>query len=226
MKSRIGKPAFFVVFILIIAFTLLSTMGVSTYNGDIKKSFIWGIDDIRWGMDIRGGVNATFTVPEDYAAEHTITDDDLNAAKSILETRLVNKNINDYNVYVDNATKAVIVQFPWQSDDTSFDPRQAVREIGETALLTFREKYDVDTEGLPQGDTKDNIVLTGSDVENARASYQKKDDNSGQYEWVVNLQFKESGREAFVNATEKLSSSENISSGTNIISIKSEAKRS
>lgn len=219
MKSRIGKPAFFVVFILIIAFTLLSTMGVSTYNGDIKKSFIWGIDDIRWGMDIRGGVNATFTVPEDYAAEHTITDDDLNAAKSILETRLVNKNINDYNVYVDNATKAVIVQFPWQSDDTSFDPRQAVREIGETALLTFREKYDVDTEGLPQGDTKDNIVLTGSDVENARASYQKKDDNSGQYEWVVNLQFKESGREAFVNATEKLSSSENISSGTNIISI-------
>ena len=141
MKSKIGKPVFFVVFFLIIAFTLLSTMGISTYNGDIKKSYIWGIDDIRWGIDIRGGVNATFKVPDDYAAEHTITEDDLNAAKSILETRLVNKNINDYDVYVDSATRSIIVQFPWQSGDNSFDPEQAVREIGETALLTFREKH-------------------------------------------------------------------------------------
>ncbi len=217
LKSRIGKPAFFIVFILIIVFTLLSTMGVSTYYGDIKKSYIWGIDDIRWGMDIRGGVSATFTVPEDYAAENTITDSDLSAAKSILETRLVNKNINDYNVYVDNTTKAVIVQFPWQNDDTSFDPQQAVREIGETALLTFREKYETDSDGLPTGDTKDNIVLTGKDVEKAQAGYRKND--SGQYEWIVQLQLKSSGKEAFANATEKLSSSENISAGTNILSI-------
>lgn len=219
MKSRIGKPAFFIVFILIIVFAVLSTMGISTYNGDIKKSIVWGIDDIRWGMDIRGGVSATFTVPEDYAAEHEITADDLNAAKSILETRLVNKNINDYNVYVDNATNGVIVQFPWQSDDTSFDPQQAVREIGETALLTFREKHEVDADGKPSGETKDNVILTGSDVESARASYQQKKDNSGQYEWVVNLQFKEEGRKAFADATEKLSSSANISAGTNIVSI-------
>lgn len=219
MKSRIGKSAFFIVFILIIVFAVLSTMGISTYNGDIKKSIIWGIDDIRWGMDIRGGVSATFTVPEDYAAENEITADDLNAAKSILETRLVNKNINDYNVYVDNATNGVIVQFPWQSDDTSFDPQQAVREIGETALLTFREKHEVDADGKPSGETKDNVILTGSDVESARASYEQKKDNSGQYEWVVNLQFSEKGRKAFADATEKLSSSANVSAGTNIVSI-------
>lgn len=219
MKSKIGKSAFFIVFILIIVFAVLSTMGISTYDGDIKKSIVWGIDDIRWGMDIRGGVNATFVVPEDYAAENEITADDLNAAKSILETRLVSKNINDYNVYVDNATNGVIVQFPWQSDDTSFDPQQAVREIGETALLTFREKHETDDEGKPTGETLDNIILTGSDVENARAAYQQKNDNSGQYEWVVNLQFKSSGKDAFVAATEKLSSSENIEAGTNIISI-------
>lgn len=219
MKSRIGKSAFFIVFILIIVFAVLSTMGISTYNGDIKKSIIWGIDDIRWGMDIRGGVSATFTVPEDYAAENEITADDLNAAKSILETRLVNKNINDYNVYVDNATNGVIVQFPWQSDDTSFDPQQAVREIGETALLTFREKHEVDSDGKPSGETKDNVILTGSDVESARASYEQKKDNSGQYEWVVNLQFSEKGRKAFADATEKLSSSANVSAGTNIVSI-------
>lgn len=219
MKRKIGKPAFFVVFALIIVFAVFAVMGLSYYNGDIKKSVIRGIGDIRWGMDIRGGVNATFTVPEDYAAEHEITEDDLNAAKSILETRLVNKNINDYNVYVDKTTNGVIVQFPWQSDDTSFDPQQAVREIGETALLTFREKHEVDADGKPKGDTLDNIILTGDQVARATASQELKDDNSGQREWVVILQFKDEGKKAFADATEKLSTTENQLQGNNIISI-------
>lgn len=216
MKSRIGKPAFFIVFILIIVFTVLSTMGVSTYYGDIKKSYIWGIDDIRWGIDIRGGVNATFKVPEDYAAEHTITDDDLNSAKSILETRLVKKNINDYDVYVDSTTNSIIVQFPWQNDDTSFDPEQAVREIGETALLTFREKYVLDSDGLPSGDTE-KIILTGSDVESAKSMYYR-DDKTGVTKYIVQLNLKDSGREKFSEATGRLS--KNADNGVdNIISI-------
>lgn len=183
---------------LITAFTLLSTMGIKTYYGDIKHSYIWGIDDIRWGIDIRGGVNVTFGVPKDYLQEHTITEDDLNSAKSIIEMRLIDKNINDYEVYVDAATNGIIVQFPWQSDDNSFDPQKAVEEIGETALLTFREKHEVDSEGLPTGDTK-NIILTGADVESATAGYDSQDD-----EYIVQLKFKESGKQKFAEATEKL----------------------
>lgn len=198
MKSKITKPVFFVVFLLIIAFTVLSTMGVKTYNGDIKTHYIWGIDDIRWGIDIRGGVNVTFGVPEDYAKEHTVTEDDLNAAKSIMETRLVSKNINDYEVFVDVATNAIIVQFPWQSDDTSFDPEQAVKEIGETALLTFREKYETDDEGKPTGDTE-NVILTGADVQRAQAGYDSEKDR-----YIVQLEFKDSGKQKFADATEKL----------------------
>lgn len=198
LKSKITKPVFFVVFILIIAFTVLSTMGIKTYNGDIKNYYVWGIDDIRWGIDIRGGVNVTFGVPEDYAKENEITVDNLNAAKSIMETRLVSKNINDYEVFVDTATNAIIVQFPWQSDDNSFDPEQAVKEIGETALLTFREKYETDSDGKPTGDTK-NIILTGSDVQSAKAGYNSKTDK-----YIVQLNFKDSGKQKFADATEKL----------------------
>ncbi len=198
MKSKITKPVFFIVFILIAAFTLLSTMGVKTYFGDIKTSWIWGIDDIRWGIDIRGGVNVTFGVPDDYAKEHNITQDDLNGAKSIIETRLVNKNINDYDVYVDAATNAIIVQFPWQSGDNSFDPQQAVNEIGEMAELTFREKHEIDENGLPTGDTK-NVILTGSDVSKATALY-----NSQSKEYFVELVLKDSGKQKFADATEKL----------------------
>lgn len=198
LKSKITKPVFFVVFILIIAFTVLSTMGIKTYNGDIKNYYVWGIDDIRWGIDIRGGVNVTFGVPEDYAKDNEITVDNLNAAKSIMETRLVSKNINDYEVFVDTATNAIIVQFPWQSDDNSFDPEQAVKEIGETALLTFREKYETDSDGKPTGDTE-NIILTGSDVQSAKAGYNSQTDK-----YIVQLNFKDSGKQKFADATEKL----------------------
>ena len=198
MKSRITKPVFFVVFILIIAFTLLSTLGVSTRYGDTESAIIWGIDDIRWGIDIRGGVNVTFGVPEDYAAENDITEDDLNAAKSIIETRLVDKHINDYEVYTDIATNAIIVQFPWQSSDTTFDPQQAVKEIGETALLTFREGYEVDDSGLPTGQSE-TIILTGADVKSARAMYDPTN-----REHIVQLELKDSGKEAFADATERL----------------------
>jgi len=198
LKSRITKPVFFIVFILIIVFAVLSTMGISTRYGDTKTAIIWGIDDIRWGIDIRGGVNVTFGVPEDYAAEHDITENDLNAAKSIIETRLVDKNINDYEVYTDAATNAIIVQFPWQSDDTDFDPEQAVKEIGETALLTFREGHEVDSEGLPTGQTE-NIILTGADVESASPGY---DPDTKQF--IVQLKLLDSGKEAFADATERL----------------------
>lgn len=197
-KSKITKPVFFVVFLLIIAFTVLSTMGVKTYNGDIKNYYVWGIDDIRWGIDIRGGVNVTFGVPEDYAKENTVTEANLNAAKSIMETRLVSKNINDYDVYVDIATNAIIVQFPWQSGDNSFDPQQAVKEIGETAMLTFREKYETDDEGKPTGETE-NIILTGADVQSATAGYDNEED-----QFIVQLKFKDSGTEKFSEATGRL----------------------
>lgn len=198
MKSRITKPVFFVVFFLIVIFTLLSTMGVSTRYGDTETTIIWGIDDIRWGIDIRGGVNVTFGVPEDYAAENEITEEDLEAAKSIIETRLLDKNISDYEVYTDSTSNTIIVQFPWQSSDTAFDPEQAVKEIGETALLTFREGYEVDDQGLPTGQSE-TIVLTGADVESASAWY-----NNDDKEHIVRLELKESGKEAFADATERL----------------------
>lgn len=198
MKSRITKPVFFIVAILIIAFTLLTTVGVSTRYGDTETHIIWGIDDIRWGIDIRGGVNVTFGVPEDYAAENEITERDLDAAKSIIETRLIDKNINDYEVYTDSTTNTIIVRFPWQADDTDFDPKTAVDEIGETALLTFREEYEVDEDGLPTGVTE-NIILEGKDVDQAYVSY---DQDANQYVVVLNLT--EAGGEAFAEATGRL----------------------
>ena len=50
----------FVVAILIVVFSLTAIFGVSYQYGDTKNIYIKGASDIRFGIDIRGGVDVTF----------------------------------------------------------------------------------------------------------------------------------------------------------------------
>lgn len=192
--KKVKKPVFFIVVALIAVFTVLSLVGVHTQYGDIQTTWIRGLSDIRWGIDIRGGVDVTFTPPEGYDA----TDEEMDAAKSIIETRMVTNNITDYEVYVDYTANRIIVRFPWQSGDESFDPEEAVKELGETAMLSFREGYHGD---LTDGQTYEDLplVLTGSDVKSATAVYLNSSN-----EYAVSLELNESGKEAFSEATGRL----------------------
>lgn len=134
--KRVAKPVFFIVLAVILAFTGIVFFGVHTQYGDFTNTIIRGVSDIRWGIDIRGGVDVTFTSPADYDA----TNEEVDAAKSIVETRLVANNITDYEVYVDYNSDKIIVRFPWQAEDDSFDPEAAVKELGATALGSPSEK--------------------------------------------------------------------------------------
>lgn len=195
--KQVKKPVFFVVFLLIAVFVYFSIAGFSTWYGDIETVYVRGVDDIRWGIDIRGGVDVTFTPPEGYDA----TNDEMDAAKSIIETRMVGKNITDYEIYVDYNSDRIICRFPWQSNDDSFDPEQAVKELGETAMLTFRMGYsgNVPTDGTYE-DLE--LVLSGTDVAKATAYY-----DTQSKEYAVSLELNESGKEAFKNATTEAYSS-------------------
>ena len=184
--KRVGKPAFFIVAVLIALLTYLAFFGISNYYGDNRNVYIKGAEDIRWGIDIRGGVEAVFM--PDIEVEN-ITDEDMDAAKEIIETRLVNENITDSEVYADNNTKQIIVRFPWKSDETDFDPAAAVEELGETAMLTFCE-----------GSTQDTVILQGAaDIDHASPAV---DSQTGEY--VVSLQLTEAGAEKFSEATSRL----------------------
>ena len=59
--KRVGKPVFFIVALLILVFTYVSLFGVHGQNGDNTITYIKGASDIRWGIDINGGVEATFS---------------------------------------------------------------------------------------------------------------------------------------------------------------------
>ncbi len=95
--KRIPKSLFFILAIAIAVFSVLSIVGVYSRTGDNQTPVVKGIGDIRWGIDIKGGVEATFKPGEDYQADAN----EIESAKSIIETRLVAKNITDYELYAD-----------------------------------------------------------------------------------------------------------------------------
>ena len=58
--KRTPKPVFFIVAVLILALSFTALFGVHTYYGDRVDTVIRGADGIRTGIDISGGVEATF----------------------------------------------------------------------------------------------------------------------------------------------------------------------
>lgn len=194
--KRSKKPVFFILLVLILLFTGLTFTGIRTQYGDIVTTWIKGFDDIRWGIDIRGGVDVVFTPEEGIDA----TDTEMDAAKSVIETRMIKKGITDYEIYVDYNSDRIIVRFPWQSGDTTFNPEEAVKELGATAMLTFREGTPSD---IGEDETYEDLplILSGADVESASAAY-----DTNEKKFVVQLNLLESGKEAFSEATKRLSS--------------------
>ncbi len=184
MKSkRSRKSTFFVIFALILALSYLAFFGVENYYGDTRKVYVKGAGDIRWGIDISGGVEAVFSPDKD---DVEITSSDMEAAKSVIETRLVNNNITDYEVYADSHNHQIIVRFPWAADESDFDAQAAIQELGETAMLKFCG-----------GEDKTNVILQGSqDIKKAQAGL---DENNN---YIVYLELTSEGTSKFAAATQ------------------------
>ena len=207
--KRTKKSAFFIIAILILLFTVTSFFGVYGRNGDFRVVYVKGAQDIRWGIDIRGGVEATFSP----AGEIKATENELDSAKAIIEQRLVSNSITDYELYTDYTSNRIIVRFPWKSDEVNFNPEEAIEELAATAHLTFREgnsyaevEYGADGSLIyktPTGVTESAIILEGSDVVKAESVF-VQDPNSGALEYQVSLEFSEEGTKKFSEATGRL----------------------
>ena len=183
--NRKGKSwPLFVVAILIVLFSLTAIFGVSYTYGDTKNVYVKGASDIRFGIDIRGGVDVTFMPADDVEA----TDAQMTAAKTVIEDRLVGLGITDYESYVDNNKNRIIVRFPWKNDEADFNPQTAIDEIGTTAKMVFRKGSSATGEE----------ILSGDDVASASAAYNETEG------WVVQLKFNSAGASAFATATTEL----------------------
>ncbi|HKL80258.1 MAG TPA: protein translocase subunit SecD [Mobilitalea sp.] len=180
MKSR--KPVFFIIVVVALLMTYTAIFGVDIPLG--KSSFtILGSPDMRFGIDISGGVDANFQ-PVNLDRKPTFTE--LEAARAIIELRLDQKNIMDREVTTDESNGYVIVRFPWKADETDFNPEKAIAELGDTAQLTFCDEAG-------------EVFMDGSHV---KTSKPEPDQNTGEY--VVSLSFDTEGTKIMSDATKKL----------------------
>lgn len=180
MKNN--KAAFFIIVAIIALIGYLSAVGLEFSIGD-KDYEIKGANKMRYGIDIRGGVEAIY---EPKNPEDKPTEQQLESARAVIETRLDLKNISDREITIDVENAMIIVRFPWASDEIDFDPQKAIAEIGETAMLTFRD---------PEG----NILLKGDTIKSSTAEYIAE-----QRSYHIALEFNDEGAQLFEEATRKL----------------------
>ena len=190
--KRASKATFFIVFAVIAFLTYTAIFGISSMYGDKKTVYLKGGNDIRWGIDIRGGVDATFGAPSDVELDAEAMDKAIASAEEVIKQRLIGQNITDYEVYSDYNKNKIVVRFPWKEDDESFDPEEAIKELGETAVLSFYIGSETDEDGKPTGEK----VLDGTQIKSATAQY---DANQGG--WYVALSMNTEGSESFAKAT-------------------------
>jgi preprotein translocase subunit SecD len=105
------KLIFFIVFIIAAAMVYLAAFGAPGIKGG---------PEMRFGIDIRGGVEAMF---QPVGIDKKPTLQQLESARSVIETRLDQKNIMDRDVTIDATNGYVIVRFPWKANETEFNPQ-------------------------------------------------------------------------------------------------------
>ena len=185
------KASFFIVAVLILAITAYTAYGIISEGNSY----------MRFGIDIKGGVSATFKPADGYKP----TDDQLESAKSVIEVRLDSKNILDRTVAIDKESNSIIVEFPWQANEKNFDPVAAINELGETAQLRFtiveeagdhgeEGVYEYNANGTHEHYKIKNEFMNGGNVSKAEAVYY-----NGQYN--VALEFDEEGTKIFPDST-------------------------
>ena len=172
-----GKKMLAAIVLVIAAFVYVAIFGA----GESVK----GIFDMRFGIDIRGGVEAVF---EPQNLDRKPTGKELESARDVIESRMDNQNITDREVTVDKNAGYIIVQFPWKSGETDFKPEDAIAELGQMAELTFKG---------PDGE----VLIQGKDVINANP---QTNNSNGIKTYVVALSFNDNGTKLFSDATGKL----------------------
>ncbi len=160
--------------VLILLAVLTVFLGYTAFQG-------WGptqtgsIYNIKTGLDLSGGVSITYQTVEDNPSA-----EDMNDTIYKLQQR-VDQYSTEASVY-QQGTNRINIEIPGVSD-----ANEILEELGKPGSLQFM-------------DTSGNVLLEGSDVEDAQGvSYQ--DSTTGQREYIVQLTFTEEGKQKFADAT-------------------------
>ncbi|MFZ5987992.1 MAG: protein translocase subunit SecD [Bacillota bacterium] len=162
MKASSGVKSFLVVAIIgVLTYIAFAGFSIPGMGFKLKNAN----DNMRYGIDIKGGVRAVLTAPDGV----TPTTEQMETARSIVEKRLDAKQIYDKTVTIEKSTNRILIEIPWKNDEKDYDPQKTVLDgLGNTALLTFRKvdetKFDAETGQYEPGE----IILQGDDIVDAK----------------------------------------------------------
>ena len=165
---------------------------VSIFGKKIHKEF-----DTKLGLDLRGGSHLVF---EADVSKINSSDraDALESARNIIEQRVNFFGVSEPNVQTSQsgASQRIIVDLPGLEN-----VEEAVRHIGQTAQLTFREEASVSAEIATQSSILARLTketgLTGEHVKKATVQF----DSSGKGGPSVGLNFDKEGAKRFEEIT-------------------------
>lgn len=150
----------------------IAVLGLALFSFDYLK------DDLRLGLDLKGGVQVRLEAPEIASAE------DMAKAVAIIDNRVNALGVTEPEIRREGDNR-ILIELPGLED-----PEEAVNLIGRTALLEF---VRVDT---------NEIVVTGRDLKNAVEGMGSSQIAGKDYH--VSIEFNSEGAEKFANATSDL----------------------
>jgi protein-export SecD/SecF family membrane protein len=164
--------------ILFLALAVAVACGLGVLSGvGIGPNRILGVGNIRQGLDLKGGVSVVYAPKADTA----VTSSEMDAATSLIRRRLDAKNYTEAEVGLQGSNQ-IRVDIPGVDD-----PEAAVKELGQTALLSFK-------------DEDGNTLLTGKEVVNATRELTSSSSGAAS-QYGVALEFSSEGAKQFADAT-------------------------
>lgn len=173
-KKSILKLSTILVLIALIGYVALNGFAVGIYDVNSLPSIV------KQGLDLTGGVSIV------YQAKNTDIDDfdtKMDSAVTVFRNRLDSKGFTEATI-VRQGTDRIRVEIPINDTSEITDPNEISKFIGTPAVLEYHD---------PDG----NVILEGSDIENAYSTYQ-----NGQY--VVIFQMNDEGANKLSEATANL----------------------
>jgi SecD/SecF fusion protein len=173
-----GKSTFTLLIIILVAAGLgaLSFFGV-----DVGENHLFGVNGIKQGLDLKGGVSITYQVEEGVSP----TTEQMNSAQALLQQRLDRRGYTEAEVAIQGGNR-LRIDIP-DIDDVE----EAIAQIGQTAQLFFT------TDGGEDGDNFE-VLLTGEHISNA---YRSTGDGTSAGQIVIVLEFDSEGSRLFEQAT-------------------------
>ena len=174
MKNARSKSVFFLVVILIATFAYTAFAGISAGGMEINSA----VSKIKQGLDLKGGVFVLYEADTDITG--TELDDIMDQTIAVFRKRIDSMGLTE-PLIVREGEKRIRIELPGVEN-----AQQALDTIGKTAQLQFIT-------------VREEIVVTGADVKNAKVVIDTKENTP-----VVALEFTPEGAQKFADATAKL----------------------